>query len=396
MKFLFCPLASAGFVFPSIAIARALEARGHEVAFVTGIEYQPILEHAGLTRIPRGTKDGPSFQVPTWFKPLSVVLQYRHIEYALEHFRPDVLVTSVLSLGPLFVRELFDIPCAVLGFLPYIWPTGDDPEEPITELQKRRRWRHQDMLRYLNESRQLFKMDPLEASPAESPFLADLFLQRSIPALEKNIEALPGRVHQIGACLWEPSQADSELEAWLENARAAGQPVLYVQQGRSFDSPAFWPHLIEALSGRHERLAASVARMDVPTGELPSHWFVRPLVPQASVMSMARAVIASGNTTVTLGAITHGLPSVLISGGSEQPDVAEMLEAAGAARHMRARDVSAAHMSQLMDELSRNKSLRERARVLQRAFAEVDGPQRAADLLEQLASERGPVLRIAG
>ena len=396
MKLLFCPLASAGFVFPAIAIARALEERGHEVAFVTGIEYQPVLERAGLTRIPRGTKDGPSFQVPTWFKPLSVALQFRHIQYALEQFRPDVLVTSVLCLGPLFVREIFDIPCAVIGFLPYIWPTGDDPEEPVTELQKRRRWRHQDMLRYLNEARELFKMDPLEASPAASPFLADLFLQRSVPALEKNVDALPGRVHLVGACLWEPIHADPELEVWLESARAAGQQVLYVQQGRSFDSPAFWPYLIETLSGRRERLAASVARMDVPTGEPPSHWFVRPLVPQGSVMTMARGVIASGNTTVTLGAITHGLPSVLISGGSEQPDVAEMLAASGAARHLRGHEVSAAQMAQIVDDLSEDESLREHARMLQRAFARIDGPQRAADLLEQLASERGPVLRTAG
>jgi UDP:flavonoid glycosyltransferase YjiC (YdhE family) len=395
VKFLFCSLASAGYVLPSIAMAQALRAQGHEVAFVTGPDFQPVLEQAGLRRIPRGEKDGLSFQVPIWFEPIAVAMQYRHIEYALGLFPADVLVTSSLTLGPLLVRELFKIPCAVLGLFPYLWPTTNEVEASPSVAEARRRWRHEDMLRHFNRARQLFKMPPVDVGPRESPFLGDLFMQRSIPALQ-DADALPDRAHLVGACLWEPKVVDPEVEEWLRAAEESGDPVLYVQQGRTFGGPGFWSHLLEALAARRVRIAASTGRMDGQVGAPPPNSIVRPSVPLGAVLPHAQAVAMSGTTTTALGALTHGLPSLVVPSGSEEPDVAERLEDAGVALSVQGKDVSASRMGELLDQLFDRGSLRERAREFQRGFARVEGPRRAAELLDQLARERRPVLRSIG
>ncbi len=394
MKFLFCPMASPGFVFPCVAVARELQARGHEVAFVTGPGSQRLLEEAGMPRIPRGPKDGASFQVEVWADPLSGAMQYKHLEYALGTFPADVLVGSPLSLGPLLMRERLGMPYAIIGFLTHLWPLTDTPPEELTEPEGRLRWRHQDMLRHYNRLRQLFHLPVLQWAPSESPMMGDLLLQRSIPELASLGGELPSRVHLVGACLWEPPTVDPELQRWLEEARASGDTILYVQQGRTFDSPSFWPHLQEALKGRRVRFAASVGRMDAPLEPAPpENCFLRPVVPQGAVLPYAHAVVSSGNTTSILGALTHGLPSLLLSGGGEQPDASELVERAGAAVHLSAHHLSLKRVSQLLDALWEQPSLRERARHLQAGFARVAGPQVAAHLLERLARERRPVLR---
>ena len=132
MKFLFCPISSHGFVYPLIGIAKALRSNGHEVAFATGDDFEFILREQGIPRISRGDKDGPSFHIGTWAKPLSVGIQVKHIEYAINRFPADVLVTTQLALGPLIVGEMLKLPVAVLGLASYIWPplwpSGYEPE----------------------------------------------------------------------------------------------------------------------------------------------------------------------------------------------------------------------------------------------------------------------------
>lgn len=386
MRVLFCPVASPGFIFPCIALARALQERGHTVAFATGLSAQRLLDEAGMTRLPRGPKDGPSFQVEIWAKPLAAAMQYKHVEYALGTFPADVLVGSPLSLGALLMRERHGVPCAVLGLLTHLWPLTDSPAPEPSEAENRLRWRHGDMLRHFNNLRQLFQLPPLDVPPSESPLMGDLLLQRSIPELARLGGEAPPQVHLVGACLWEPPPVEPELQDWLREARASGEPILYVQPGRTFDNASFWPHLMEALKGRRVRLAVSVGRMDAPlVPEPPQGSFVRAVVPQGAVLPYAQAVISSGNTTSILGALTHGLPSLLISGGGEQPDAAELLERAGAAVHLRACDLSTERVSQRVDALWEQPSLRERARHLQHGFTQVDGPRVAARLLERLA-----------
>ena len=95
----------------------------------------------------------------------------------------------------------------------------------------------------------------------------------------------------------------------MKAAAASGKAIIYVHHGRVFDAPSFWAELIEALAPTEAHVAASVGRMDRGLGVVPSHWFVRGHVPQASVLAHASLMVASATSTAVLGALTAGVPS---------------------------------------------------------------------------------------
>jgi UDP:flavonoid glycosyltransferase YjiC (YdhE family) len=179
MRALFCSLDSPGFLYPAIGLAAELRARGHEVAFVTDRSARPRLAQAGFERLPRGGRDGSSFQTGNWSLPLAVALQVAHIEHALADFNPDLIVGQALALGPLIVRERWGLPVAIQGHATHSWPGAGAP----SVAERRRAWRHRTMLRLLNEARALARLPALAAGADENPLLGDLFLFRSVPEL---------------------------------------------------------------------------------------------------------------------------------------------------------------------------------------------------------------------
>src|SRR5262245_4931034 len=146
MRYLFCSLASPGFVLPSAGIALELRARGHEIAFATSQSAGEMLAGAGFERIPRGAKDGDSFQTPQWAQPLSIAIQVKHVEHAIEQFSPDVLVGQMLTLGPLVAAARSRLPVVVVGHAVYLWPTwSGDPPQP-SDSERRLAWRYREMM----------------------------------------------------------------------------------------------------------------------------------------------------------------------------------------------------------------------------------------------------------
>ncbi|HEY0481800.1 MAG TPA: nucleotide disphospho-sugar-binding domain-containing protein [Kofleriaceae bacterium] len=390
MRVLLCPIASHGFVYPAIAVARALQRRGHSVAFATGQAFTETLAQVDLERIPRGASDGASFGIERWFDPLNVVMQVKHIEYALRRFAPDVLVSHPLALGPLLVRQRLGVPVAVLGMAAHLWPVSTAPA--VTEAEQRLAWRHDAMMRHLDDARALLHLEATPATPAASPLLGDLFLLQSVPELVTDLDRLPRQAHLVGACSWEPP-ASEELRAWTRDAAASGEPLIYVHHGRSFDHPSFWPAVVSALGGGPFRVAAAIGRMDRATPVAPPNFYVRDHLCQGAVLPHARAVITGGNTTAALGALCHGLPSLMIPGGSEQPDVAELVARAGAALVLPITEATEHGVARAVEALLHGGELARRAQALERAFAKLDGPDTAALLIERLARTRAPVTR---
>lgn len=385
MRALLCTCASPGFAFPMIGLGLALSRRGHETALATGARLGPLVESAGLERIPRGEPDGPSFHLATWMEPEEVALQLKHLQFAVRRFRPDVLVAQPLTLGPLIYGAEAHLPVAVLGLATYLWPASGDPSY--------RAWLHSDMVRCLNEARELLRLEPVPDEPRCSPLLGDVFMLRSERALEGPLDDHPDRVHFVGDCLWEPDGEDPELRDWLTTAEEAGEPVLYVQQGATFDLPRFWPLLVEALANQPVRVAASLGRMHGDAGALPRRFFTRPHVSQEAVLRHARAVICSGNTTAILGAASHGIPALVLPGGGEQPILAERLLQAGAGLVRDPRTVSADDLLAAVEELLRDPRLDAAARRLGAELARVPRFQCAVELLDVLATTRRPVRR---
>jgi UDP:flavonoid glycosyltransferase YjiC (YdhE family) len=248
------------------------------------------------------------------------------------------------------------------------------------------------MLRLYNQARELLKFPKLCPQDNEA-FLGDLYLLRSVPELEGDPSTLPDVVHLVGDCLWEEPVIDAELSTWLSTVTATGRPLIYLQHGRFFELPSFWPTLVQICGKQKVYVAASLDRMDSPMGGIPPNFLVRPYLPQGKVLPFASAVVASANTTVVLGAVTSGVPSVLFTAGGEQPDVAEKCEAAGVAKVLHPELTSADELSSAINQVINDKYMKESAVRLSDAFSRIDSIGVASDLLEILSQQKKPVLR---
>lgn len=395
MKFLFCSLDTPGFLHPAAGIALELKARGHEVAFVADIKCSQFLANSGLRRIPRGVNDGSSFQVAQWAEPIPVAIQVKHIEHALACFSADVLVGQSLTFGPLLVAESYGLPVGLVGFCTYLWPNTNGPEgvQRSAETEARLRWRFNEMLWSFNQARRIFRLPPCESGCRENPLLGDLFLIRSVPQLEIDFDWLPERAHLVGSCLWEPAEAEPDTERWIAEAVSHNRPIIYVQHGRFFHMPSFWPLLARALPEAQYAVAASSGRLDCELGALPSGFLVRPHLAQSRILSKAQVLVASANSTAVLGALEAGIPMFLVPGGGEQPDVAEQVERAGVAKCLKPEEVTPKAIGNAIEILMTDPHYRQRASDLRAAFGAINGLERSADLIECLAITRKPVLR---
>ncbi|MEV6690959.1 glycosyltransferase [Micromonospora sp. NPDC051196] len=395
-RFLFCPLASPGHVFPMIGISLELARRGHSVAFATGTPFRDILREQGIRRVSRGPCDGDSFQLETWWKPTSVALQAAHVLHAASEFRPDVIIGGQLAYGPMLMGEILDLPVAILGFATHLLPKPrrdtNQPDEHPVEAQERATWRLESMSESLQAARSLLHLPPLSQEQAADFLLGDLFLLQSVPDLEPGVGDLPSAVHCVGSCVWEPAVPDEDLAKWLDSTGRLG-PVVYMQHGRLFHLGNLWPAVTEGLSGSNIRLVASTGRMDgKPAEPPPFNFFVRDHVPQGQVLPHATAVVSTANTTAVLGSLSFGLPLLLLPGGGEQLEVAAMCERVGAALTLDPKSVTPETFRASLREIDVNPRFRASARQVQSCLSKVQGHLLAADLLESLA-EGGTALK---
>jgi UDP:flavonoid glycosyltransferase YjiC (YdhE family) len=107
----------------------------------------------------------------------------------------------------------------------------------------------------------------------------------------------------------------------------------------------------------------------------------------------ADVLVANATTTGVLGALSAGVPSLLIPLGGEQPDVAAVCEQAGVARKLRNEEATPPRLLEELSVLLTEPRYQECAAQYQAAFAKIDGCARAADLLEILGTTRCEVSR---
>ncbi len=402
MRFLFCPIASPGYFFSAIGVALNLRRRQQEVAFVSGKKFHHILEKEKLERIPFGSRDAASFEISSWYSPLSVVQQVKHIEYGLTRFQPDVIVGTELGLGSILSAELHAKPMAIIGLMSYLFPVSSDVEKrpplSLSSLEKRSIWRYKEMLMHYNKCRELFSLPLVNTRCEEAPFLGDLFFFRSIPRLWDGLTLPPNRVHFVGDCLWEPSAIDKRLKNWLEDSVALNYPIIYVQVGSYFNAPNFWPYLVKVLKDQPVRVVASLGRMKggslrTPELTVPPNFIVGYHIPQGAVLPYAQAVISSGNTTSVLGALRHGLPILIFPHGGEQQDNAEYCQRVGVSLTLSPYDITEKVMGDMIEKLLQEPKLRQQSLHLMQTFKQLDGFEKTADLLELLATKGGVISR---
>jgi MGT family glycosyltransferase len=118
-------------------------------------------------------------------------------------------------------------------------------------------------------------------------------------------------------------------------------------------------------------------------GKLAGNPLVVSFAPQLEILKRATLVITHGGINTVLESLCEGMPMVAVPLAHDQPGVAARVKARGAGVVVPLRRLSAARLRKAVTLVLQDAGYRDAAQGLQRTIQRIDGPGRAADLIEQ-------------
>ena len=297
---------------PLLALARALNGRGHEVAFATAADWAPRLEQEGFDVLPAGIGNAEA--------------------------RATIPFDDLGRVPPQELR---------LFLFPRIFATGHAPAKLPDLLARAAEWRADAIV---HESADLAA--PLAAAVLGIPSVNHSFgvmvplsvLRRAAELVaplwrEHGLEPDPhaGAFRGLYVDIAPPSFARDKPLGSAVRLRPAtprsakGAPLVYATMGTVWNEPAQFRILLDALAGRTALVTTGLGVDPAMLEPVAPGIRVERFVPQEEVLPRARAVVSHGGSGTMLGALAHGLPLVLLPQGADQFDNAEACRAAGVA-----------------------------------------------------------------
>jgi UDP:flavonoid glycosyltransferase YjiC (YdhE family) len=388
LRILFTFVGGHGHFAPLVPIARAVVAAGHTVAFGCAPPLAQTVERAGLTAFPIGTgAKSPVERIP--LRPLDRDREDRDLRERFARraarqrvpltrslcveWRPDVLVCDETDFGALVAAECLGLPFAtVLVIAAGSFVRAAVVGEALGELRAEH---------------------GLLPDPELEMLRRYLVLSPFPPSFRDPAHPLPSTGHSYHpAPLASP---DEVPPAWA--TMRPGAPAVYFTLGTIFnmESGDLLERVIAGLRELAINLVVTVGRDIDPAalGPQPSQVHIERFIPQSSLLPHCDLVVSHGGSGSVIGALAHGLPSVLIPMGADQPLNAERCVELGVAKLLdpiRAtpEDVRAAASTVLGDP-----SYRRNAARMRDELAALPGTAHAVALLERLARERRPIHR---
>jgi zeaxanthin glucosyltransferase len=202
-------------------------------------------------------------------------------------------------------------------------------------------------------------------------------------ALEFNLEPAPPHLYYTGPFV------DATLRPTVDFAwdRLDGRPLVYASLGTLQNrSLGIFRKIAEACAGLKVQLVISLGGGLEPDRlcNLSGDPLVVRFAPQLELVKRASLVITHAGLNTVLESLAEGVPLVCIPLGNDQPGVASRVATHGAGVVVSPRKASAKRLRSAVREVLEDESYRNAARQLQSAMAQIDGPERAADIVEDV------------
>lgn len=397
LKILVAAFGDAGHVFPAIALGKALAERGHEVVIETWEERRAAVEGEGL-----GFAAAEEYRMFPPPDPNSEGGQHA-AEAALallpllENFRPDVVVSDILTLAPTLAAERVGIPLATL--IPHIYPVVEPGlpffaiglRPPRTGLG-RRLWSfgHDRALkvgleqgrRDLNIQRSRLDLPPIDRF--HGGISPDLALVATYPQLEYP-RPWPTGIEITGPMTFEVPHPEIELPP-------GDDPLVLVAPSTAHDSDN---HLVRtalaALAEEPVRVVATTNRVApqqpiaVPANAILVEW-----LSYSQLMPAASLVISHGGHGTVARALGAGTPVLVCPIIGDMSETAMRVDWAGAGLSLPWRLCQPAPLRWAARHLLHEPQFTAKAEAIATWGRENDGAVRGAELVERLAMERRP------
>jgi UDP:flavonoid glycosyltransferase YjiC (YdhE family) len=424
-RFLIATMPIPGHVAPMAALARALAQRGHDLVWYSSRFFQERIEATGARFVPiastvdygdsdydrhfpeRRTFSGLA-QVKFDFKYIfaSAAPGYvRDLEAILADFPADAVLADPAVAAAKIVGDRHGLPWAYLNISVLGLPSRDVAPfglalPPNSSMLGRVRngalyWlaRHvvfRDVNQHFAALGRQYGWQPFRFEPTVSPYL---YLQPTIPEFEYPRSDLPPSVHYIGPILPDPLQTFTPPPWWLEVVEAR-QPVVLVTQGTIATNPEelLLPTL-RALAGDDVLVVGTTGGKSAEAVEpLPGNARVAAYIPFAEIMPRVSVMVTNGGYGGVTMAMANGVPVVTAGTTEDKPEVGNRVAAAGMGIRLKTARPTADEIRASVQKVMREPSYRARAQALQAECAEYDAARQGADLLEELARTKQPVL----
>jgi MGT family glycosyltransferase len=387
-----------GHVNPTLRLVEELVQRGETIDYHCTEDFREVIERTGARFCPIGgslarvktldPREG-MFMLGEFMAEVTLEL-VPILQEMLERDPPDYVIHDTMTPWGRVVADLLRLP-RITTFPSFATIPEKSPLPPLPilllvmgakrlPLNLRRLWRRRELTR---EAAHRFDVDELRfANVISNPSNCNIVFTSERFQFRRS--DLDERFHFVGATLSEPPDPDFPLAA-LE-----GRRVVYVSLGTVFnDNVRFFRSAMDAFAGSDEMLViAAGKRLDVASlGALPENCLVRPHVPQLEVLRRsALAIIHGGMNTVT-GALYHGVPMLIRPQGADNFIIARRVEELGVGRRLGARDLRAARLRKLADELTSDARIRQNIVEVGDSLRNAGGAQRAADIVLRYRDE---------
>jgi MGT family glycosyltransferase len=372
-----------GHVNPTVSVARALEARGHEVAWVAhpgtvrkllpdGARIFPLPEAApaelvgAVTERARAVRGAAAlkFLWEDFLVPLARSM-LPGIDAAVTEFAPAVMAVDQQAVAGGLVARRRGLPWATLS------TTSAGVTDPLAALPQVKRWLG-DLLAGLERDAGLEPTDAGELSP-------HLVIAFTTDAMVGPLDRFPTHYKFVGPSI---SDRPESTPFPFDQLR---RPCVLVSMGtvNADASGRFYATALDALRG--EPVQAVLAAPPELVADVPDNAIVRRYVPQLALLPRVDAVVCHGGHNTVCEALAHGLPLVVAPIKDDQPIVADQVVAAGAGLRVKFGRVQPPELRDAIRRVLDEPAFRAAAGRVRASFAAAGGATAAAAALEALA-----------
>jgi UDP:flavonoid glycosyltransferase YjiC (YdhE family) len=391
-RFLVAAFGDAGHAFPAIALARALRGRGHEVLVETWERWRDAVEAEGLGFT--AAEEYKTFPPPepgsgAWRTAADAALA---LEPLMEEFRPEVVVSDILTLAPALAAERAGIRRATL--IPHVYPVHEPglpffafgmqpPRTPVGRALWRgalpvlesglRRGR-----REMNETRAAVGLAPVDRF--HGGISEELALVATFPQLEYP-RRWPAGVQVTGPMGFEIPYPDVELPE-------GDEPLVLVAPSTAQDPDMRLVRTaLDALADEPVRVVATTNRRgEKPELPAPDNAVVVDWLSYSQVMPKAALVICHGGHGTVARALAEGVPVLCCPHVGDMAENAARVAWAGVGLMLPWRLLAATALRWATQRILSDAGFRDRAQVLAAWTDSNDGAERGAMLAENLAT----------
>ncbi len=386
-----------GHAFPAIALARALDRRGHEVLVETWANWGEAVQDEGLAFTPAEAYKPFPPPAADSHEGVSAAEAVRALVPLLEEMRPDAVVSDILTLAPVLAAELAG--CRVVTLIPHVYPV-QEPGMPFFAIGwmppktrlVRGAWRAAMPVLDVGLRRGRDEMNELRAElglPPQERFHAgiseELALVATFPQLEYP-RRWPAHVHVTGPMSFEIPFPDIEMPG-------GEGPLVLVAPSTSKDPECRLVRVaLEALAEEPVRVLATTNRHEpeTPIGEVPANTKVVDWVSYSQGMREADLVICHGGHGTVARALEAGVPVLCCPAAGDMTENGARVAWAGAGLMLPWRLTRPGPLRSAVKRLLSEWPFAGRANEIEAWASRHDGATHGANLIEGIVEPQQP------